>query len=67
MNAEGDMTKVHWPVHTAFGREFLSLAVNSSALGHGLRVKQCAFWQKYLPQLMAATSKYCIHIINNYT
>lgn len=58
INANGEMTKVHWPVHTAFGREYLSLAVNSSSVGHGLRVKQCAFWQKYLPQLMAATSKY---------
>ncbi|CAH2069013.1 unnamed protein product, partial [Iphiclides podalirius] len=38
-------------------REYLSLAINSSAVGHGLRVKQCAFWQKYLPQLMAATNK----------
>lgn len=52
------MTKVHWPVHTALGREYLSLAVNSSAVGHGLRVKQCAFWQKYLPQLISATSTY---------
>nr|AFI47642.1 ace-1(R) [Plutella xylostella] len=54
----GELTKVHWPVHTAFGREYLSLSVNSSGtVGHGLRVKQCAFWQKYLPQLIAATSK----------
>ncbi|XP_061721095.1 acetylcholinesterase-like isoform X3 [Cydia pomonella] len=57
LSPNGEMTKVHWPVHTAFGREYLSLAVNSSAVGHGLRVKQCAFWQKYLPQLISATKK----------
>lgn len=57
LNPNGEYTKVHWPVHTAYGREYLSLAVNSSSVGHGLRVKQCAFWQKYLPQLMAVTSR----------
>ncbi|NP_001037380.1 acetylcholinesterase type 1 precursor [Bombyx mori] len=57
LNPNGEMTKIHWPVHTAFGREYLSLAVNSSSVGRGLRVKQCAFWQKHLPQLMAATNK----------
>ncbi|KAI8430318.1 hypothetical protein MSG28_000626 [Choristoneura fumiferana] len=56
LSPNGEMTKVHWPVHTALGREYLSLAVNSSAVGHGLRVKQCAFWQKYLPQLISATT-----------
>ncbi|GBP16249.1 Acetylcholinesterase [Eumeta japonica] len=53
----GELTPVHWPVHTAYGREYLSLAVNSSSTGRGLRVKQCAFWQQYIPQLMAATSE----------
>ncbi|PZC86944.1 hypothetical protein B5X24_HaOG200211 [Helicoverpa armigera] len=57
INPSGDSTKINWPVHTASGREYLSLAVNSSSIGHGLRVKECAFWQKYLPQLMAATNK----------
>lgn len=60
------MADVYWPPHTAAAREYLSLEVNSSSIGHGARVKECAFWQKYLPQLMAATSKFFIQLTQSY-
>lgn len=55
--SDGTWTSTYWPVHTAYGREFLTLGINSTATGRGPRVKQCAFWKKYLPQLMASTSE----------
>ncbi|XP_037088905.1 acetylcholinesterase 1-like [Pollicipes pollicipes] len=45
----------YWPLHTATDRKYITLAVNSSAIGVGPKVKRCAFWQKHLPQLQAAT------------
>jgi len=53
--SDGTWTSTYWPVHTAYGREFLTLDVNSSETGRGPRLKQCAFWKKYLPQLVAST------------
>lgn len=53
----GQWTGTYWPLHTAYGREYLTLAINTTATGRGPRLKQCAFWKKYLPQLMAVTSK----------
>jgi acetylcholinesterase len=46
-----------WPLHTAHGRQYLELGMNTSFIGHGPRLRQCAFWKKYLPQLMAVTCK----------
>nr|AAP87381.1 acetylcholinesterase-2 [Nephotettix cincticeps]BAI63653.1 ace-paralogous acetylcholinesterase [Nephotettix cincticeps]BAI63654.1 ace-paralogous acetylcholinesterase [Nephotettix cincticeps]BAI63655.1 ace-paralogous acetylcholinesterase [Nephotettix cincticeps]BAI63656.1 ace-paralogous acetylcholinesterase [Nephotettix cincticeps] len=57
MSEDGTWTATYWPVHTAYGREYLTLDVNSTATGRGPRLKQCAFWKKYLPQLIAATEK----------
>uniref|UniRef100_A0A182P2K3 Acetylcholinesterase n=2 Tax=Pyretophorus TaxID=44537 RepID=A0A182P2K3_9DIPT len=45
-----------WPKHTAHGRHYLELGLNTSFVGRGPRLRQCAFWKKYLPQLVAATS-----------
>ncbi|XP_035782837.1 acetylcholinesterase-like isoform X2 [Anopheles albimanus] len=45
-----------WPKHTAQGRHYLELGMNTSFVGRGPRLRQCAFWKKYLPQLVAATS-----------
>ncbi|XP_067014479.2 acetylcholinesterase [Anabrus simplex] len=56
LSEDGTWTATYWPVHTAYGREYLTLDVNSSETGRGPRLKQCAFWKKYLPQLLAATS-----------
>ncbi|ODN05788.1 Acetylcholinesterase [Orchesella cincta] len=56
----GTWNKLYWPVHTAYGREFLELSVNATNavnVGRGPRLKQCAFWKKYLPQLVQATCK----------
>jgi len=47
-----------WPKHTAHGKHYLELGMNTSFIGRGPRLRQCAFWKKYLPQLVASTSKY---------
>lgn len=52
----GQWTPVYWPVHTAYGREYLTLDVNNTETGRGPRLKPCAFWKKYLPKLIASTS-----------
>lgn len=49
-----------WPIHTATGRQYLELGMNTSSIGRGPRLRQCAFWKKYLPQLIAATCMYLI-------
>lgn len=46
-----------WPKHTANGREYLELGINTTKTGHGPRMRQCAFWKEYIPQLIAATCK----------
>lgn len=54
----GTWNKLYWPVHTEYGREYLELTVNATkavTIGRGPRLKQCAFWKKYLPQLVQAT------------
>ncbi|KAJ8961186.1 hypothetical protein NQ318_008869 [Aromia moschata] len=55
LSPNGVRTPAFWPLHTAFGREYLTLDVNSTATGRGPRIKQCAFWKKYLPQLQQLT------------
>lgn len=57
VSEDGTWTATYWPVHTAYGREFLTLDVNSTKTGRGPRLKECAFWKKYLPQLMLITCK----------
>lgn len=47
-----------WPKHTAHGRQYLELGLNTTYIGRGPRLRQCAFWKKYLPQLIATTSKF---------
>lgn len=46
-----------WPLHTAPGRQYIELGMNTSFIGRGPRLRQCAFWKKYLPQLMTVTCK----------
>lgn len=48
---------IEWPKHSLTGREYLELNVNTSYIGRGPRLRQCAFWKEYLPQLVAATCK----------
>ncbi|CAG0895150.1 unnamed protein product, partial [Cyprideis torosa] len=51
----GNWTQIYWPVHEVFEREYLILASNTSQTrGRGPRVKQCAFWMQFLPQLHSA-------------
>ncbi|XP_018319548.1 acetylcholinesterase-like isoform X2 [Agrilus planipennis] len=56
LSPSGAWTPTFWPVHTAYGREYLTLDINSTATGRGPRLKQCAFWMKYLPQLTQMTA-----------
>ncbi|GAB6020561.1 Acetylcholinesterase [Chamberlinius hualienensis] len=57
LSPDGQWTETYWPVHTSYGREYLTLNPNSTATGKGPRLKNCAFWKKYIPQLSAATDK----------
>lgn len=46
-----------WPKHTAAGKHYLELGINTTHVGRGPRLRQCAFWKEYLPQLIQATCK----------
>ncbi len=46
-----------WPLHTATGKHYLELGINTTHVGRGPRLRQCAFWKEYLPQLIQATCK----------
>ncbi|KAG0411764.1 hypothetical protein HPB47_011102, partial [Ixodes persulcatus] len=52
LSDEGHWERIYWPVHTAYGKEYLTLAVNSSLVGYGHRANYCAFWQQFLPRLV---------------
>nr|XP_046910537.1 acetylcholinesterase-like [Dermatophagoides farinae] len=51
MDENGIWSQLHWPLYTAYKKEYLTFSTNYS-IGQGIRTKQCAFWQTYLPQLM---------------
>lgn len=57
----GAWTQAHWPPHTAANKEYLTLDINNTEVGSGPRVRQCAFWKKYLPQLLGATCECALH------
>ncbi|XP_057331587.1 acetylcholinesterase-like [Microplitis mediator] len=57
MGDDGSWTEAFWPQHTAKNQEYLTLDTNTTDVGQGIRTRQCAFWKKYLPQLISATSK----------
>lgn len=57
-NPNGQSSENEWPKHTANGREYMELGINISHIGRGPRLRQCAFWKDYLPQLLTSTSKY---------
>ena len=44
-------TDTYWPLHTPLKREILTLSTGPSTTLEGHRVRQCAFWKKFLPQL----------------
>nr|AAK09373.1 acetylcholinesterase precursor [Schizaphis graminum] len=50
---EGSWVTPKWPVHTAYGKEFLTLDTNNTSIGVGPRLEQCAFWKNYVPDLTA--------------
>lgn len=59
LNEDGSWTQMYWPLHTADGREYLTLDVNSSsATGKGPRIRPCVFWKQYIPQLLETAGKY---------
>ena len=56
MDENGIWSQLHWPLYTAYRKEYLTFSTNYS-IGQGIRTKQCAFWQTYLPQLIDNISK----------
>lgn len=56
-NPNGQSTENLWPKHTANEREYFELGMNVSHIGRGPRLRQCAFWKDYLPQLLTSTSE----------
>ncbi|XP_055301945.1 acetylcholinesterase-like isoform X2 [Sitodiplosis mosellana] len=55
-NPNGQSTENEWPKHTANGREYFELNMNRTHIGRGPRLRQCAFWKDYLPQLLTSTA-----------
>ncbi|CAL4109495.1 unnamed protein product, partial [Meganyctiphanes norvegica] len=53
---DGGFESVSWPVHTAGRREFLTLSTTSTDEGRGPRLKKCAFWKNFVPQLLKLTA-----------
>ena len=54
-----------WPLYTPTAREYLELnsrflkdTDKSKAVGRGPRIKECAFWDEYIPQLIVASGKH---------
>lgn len=64
MGDAGGWSSAYWPQHTATNKEYLTLDINNTEIGSGPRVRQCAFWKKYLPQLLSATCKYYTHSVS---
>lgn len=58
LSADHTWTEYYWPLHTPMKREVLHLNSRNSSIMEGLRVKQCAFWRKFLPQLGERNSFY---------
>jgi len=51
LSADNTWTETYWPLHTPMKREVMHLNAHKSEVLEGLRVKKCAFWRKFLPQL----------------
>ena len=60
LSADHTWTDVYWPLHTPLKRETLVLNAEKSEVLEGHRVKKCAFWRKFLPQL----GKYFSSLLN---
>ena len=58
--SEGDhrsFAKTKWPLYTPATKEYLILDVDQAGVGRGPRLKQCAFWKNFLPQLVKHSGK----------
>ena len=51
LTGSGRWTDTYWPLHTPLKREILTLSTEASSILGGHRVRKCAFWKKFLPQL----------------
>jgi len=51
LTGSGRWTDTYWPLHTPLKREILTLSAEPSKILEGHRVRKCAFWKKFLPQL----------------
>ncbi|OWA49932.1 Acetylcholinesterase [Hypsibius exemplaris] len=56
LTKEGGYSKHSWPVYTLHGKEHLMLNTKDPVIKRGVRATQCAFWKKYMPQLMSMTA-----------
>ncbi|XP_076364998.1 acetylcholinesterase-like [Tachypleus tridentatus] len=51
-----DLNKtILWPRYTTRGRHYLTLDINTTTVGRGPRVQQCAFWTLYYHSLLETT------------
>jgi len=51
LSSDDKWTDTYWPLHTPLKRETLTLSTNSSEVLEGHKVRECAFWKRFLPQL----------------
>jgi acetylcholinesterase len=51
LTGTGRWMDTYWPLHTPLKREILTLHAGPSTILEGHRVRKCAFWKKFLPQL----------------
>jgi len=55
LSADNTWTDDYWPLHTPIKRETLLLDAKKNEILEGNKVKKCAFWNKFLPQLAMPT------------
>lgn len=46
-----------WPKHSELGKHYMELGINTTHIGRGPRLRQCAFWKEYLPTLIQSTCR----------
>ena len=51
LTGAGRWNEFYWPLHSPLKRDILILSADSRSILHGHRVRKCAFWKKFLPQL----------------
>eukprot|EP00088_Acartia_fossae_P011973 TRINITY_DN1610_c0_g1_i1.p1 TRINITY_DN1610_c0_g1~~TRINITY_DN1610_c0_g1_i1.p1 ORF type:complete len:169 (+),score=32.20 TRINITY_DN1610_c0_g1_i1:261-767(+) len=52
LSSDNTWTDEYWPLHTPLRRETMRLQAKKTEILEGVRVKECAFWSKFLPHLV---------------